>query len=508
MRARVIRVLIADSPKSFTTFVRKNPYRDSNEPSTPPLSSPIPFTRHKNETSSTFWPFRNHVDQGECDSNEFYELDTDQKVSNLPNSQKSQQNVARPVEQDEVRGRRPVTPTACLPQFNLDPSCSFSKTPPPRSRSPVKKLVGMVKNMSVNQIPIEPSPPKTQTPTSTSKRKWKEFGHKLRHGFLTPDLEQLAQEDLMEQYTQPNDSRGAEHEITPPSTNERTAFPVSIKSSGQSKLWSELEYMLIETCNTFLKDELEGDRLSRDSILRTKRQWQARNRPQVIEFYYDQATQYDLVFANLPTVKLYSDYSQDAIMLKSVLHQWKVLIRELSAKTLCMPDSIVRRWLHDGRRVLELLGASQITLANMDKLTSLCMAVIGSAEKERAKTRVKNKITDTQGSHRRSVSDSSTTTLHKHERELMRGMENFLPLPTPMFQRGAETMKRQAREAQQQQQQQHSFISRYDQRNGTSAQANQYGIAHGHVPVYKHKYGHSHSRSLTPAIERFRFSYE
>ena len=289
----------------------------------------------------------------------------------------------------------------------------------------------MVKSMSTSQIPNERSPPKSCTPASTNKRRWKELSHKLRNGFLTADLEQLEQEEMMEQYASDNDKSNAVRIITPPTLQPRMLFPVSIKSAGQSKLWSELEYMLIETCNNFLKVELEAGRLSRESVLKVKHQWQARNRPQIIEFYYDQATQYELVIGNLRDIKLYSDYCQDAVLLNSVLHQWKILIRELTVKTLCMPDSIVRRWLHDGRRVLELLGASHITLANMDKLTTLCMAVIGSAEKERAKRWPRADTTNSLGSHRRSVSDGSTTTLHKHEQALLYGRDSPPPLPTP-----------------------------------------------------------------------------
>lgn len=266
------------------------------------------------------------------------------------------------------------------------------------------------------------------TPASANKRKWKELSNKVRHGFLTADLAQLEQEEMMEQYS----SNGDIQILTPPPSHPRFTPPVSIKSSGQSKLWSELEYMLIKTCNTFLKDELEHDRLSRESIIRAKRQWQARSRPQVIEFYYDQATQYEIIIDNLRTIKLYSDYAKDAITLNAILHQWKILIRELSVKTLCMPDSIVRRWLHDGRRVLELLGAPQITLAHLDRLSGLCFAVFGSAEKQRAKQRSRADTTD---SHRRSASDGSQNTLLIHEQALLNhGMSGSLqvpPLPTP-----------------------------------------------------------------------------
>lgn len=281
--------------------------------------------------------------------------------------------------------------------------------------------------MSTNQMSENTPPSMQNTPNSTNKRKWKELSNKLRHGFLTADLEQLEQEEMMEQYSTNNDVQI----LTPPPSRQRSSFPVSIKSSGQSKLWSELEYMLIETCNTFLKEELANDRISRDSVIRAKRQWQSRSRPPIIEFYYDQATQYEIIIGNLRTIKLYSDYAEDAIILNSVLHQWKILIRELSVKTLCMPDSIVRRWLHDGRRVLELLGAPQITLAHLDRLSGLCFAVFGSAEKQRAKQRGR---ADTTNSHRRSASDGSQNTLYIHEQALMNngtpGNVQVPPLPT------------------------------------------------------------------------------
>lgn len=331
------------------------------------------------------------------------------------------------ITEDESRGRRPVTPptTPSRSKFGLK-GRSPQKISRARSRSPVKRLVGMVKSISTNQIPNTTMLPMSDTSASSKNKRWKELSNKIRNGFLTADLEQLEQEELMDQYVS-SAGRDAIRVVTPPSTHDRTIFPVSIRSSGQSKLWSELEYMLIETGNTFIKAEVEHDRIPREGVIRTKRQWQARNRPQVIEFYYDQATQYELIISNLRTIKLYSDYAQDAIMLNSVLHQWKILIRELSVKTLCMPDSIVRRWLHDGRRVLELLGASTITLTNMDKLTTLCMAVIGSAEKERAKLRQAS----LQRAHRRSASDGSQTTLFKHEDALLRGSQTPPPLPTP-----------------------------------------------------------------------------
>lgn len=419
----------AISPSSFATFAKNNPFHESSEPSTPTIPAPpAPLAFQKQNISSVQWPFR-ATDDLERQVTTDESQTSDQAISSYSNGTESgKEGSRRTPESKDHRGRRPPTPIiptlAQVPRFEVSPP----ETPPSRSRSPVKRLIGMVKSMSTNQISDHVESPNRDTPTSANKRKWKELSNKLRHGFLTADMEQLEQEEMMEQYATSSDV----HILTPPPNRRRAPFPVSIKSSGQSKLWSELEFMLLETCNNFLKDELEHGRLSRESIIRAKRQWQARNRPQVIEFYYDQATQYEIIIGNLRTVKLYSDYAEDAVMLNSVLHQWKILIRELSVKTLCMPDSIVRRWLHDGRRVLELLGAPPISLAHLDRLSGLCFAVFGSAEKQRAKQRSR---ADTAHSHRRSASDGSQNTLVMHEQALMNhGLPGNLqapPLPTP-----------------------------------------------------------------------------
>lgn len=487
-------------PTSTSSFVKRRSNPPSAEPPRPGIVTIEPFVHHKNSISSTVWPFRGPQDKPEpVENDSVVDCDVLQQQMRDPVAYVSRRIPLGPEEEHGRRGRRPTTPTS-LSRLRCDLKNSPPKTPRPRSRSPVKKLIGMVKSMSTNQIPTEPALPKAETPASTNKRRWKDLSNKLRHGFLTADLEQIEQENMMEQYAT-NQGHGIEDGIciiTPPPSRQRTVFPVSIRSSGQSKLWSELEYMLIETCNCFLKEELEHDRLSRDSILRAKRQWQARNRPQVIEFYYDQATQYDIIIANFKTVRLYSDYAQDAVMLTSVLHQWKILIRELAVKTLCMPDSIVRRWLHDGRRILELLGASQITLSHLDRLSSLCLAVIGSAEKERAKTRHRADITNIQGSHRRSASDGSTHTLFLHEQALLRGQETPPPpLPTPTSTSSARRkVTPQGRR----------ITQTHTQQGPGSHEAKHFVFTHGHGnPI---RPGHGHSRSLGQNGDRGLYAFE
>lgn len=496
--------LTKNRPKSFTTFAGKNPFRHPGDQYKEATSQSSPPDHSYGEVSSTIWPFR--ADQS-CSASSNLDQTRIQENAEASPQVARQARLDRPATvEEETRGRRPVTPpsTPSRSKFGLK-GRSPQKTPRPRSRSPVKRLVGMVKSMSTNQIGTASTPPRGDTPASTKGKKWKELSNKIRNGFLTADLEQLEQEELMDQYASAL-TRDAIRVVTPPSTHERTVFPVSIRSSGQSKLWSELEYMLIETSNTFIKAEVEQSRIPRDSVIRTKRYWQARNRPQVIEFYYDQATQYELIISNLRTVKLYSDYAQDAIMLNSVLHQWKILIRELSVKTLCMPDSIVRRWLHDGRRVLELLGASTITLTNMDKLTTLCMAVIGSAEKERAKQQQGS----LQRTHRRSASDGIQVTLFKHEDALLGKTQTPPSLPTPTS--ILISVPQNSRKVTPQEIQDHL---RRKAPGRTSPENDQFVFTSGgnpgaHSCHNRRNPGHGYSKShgLTPSEERARFMFD
>lgn len=365
--------------------------------------------------SSAEWPFR--AKDHPCPDTDYEKSIISATVLPSHLDSKPRNNFSpTPAAGDEQRGRRPGSPDTSLKiRFGL----SSDKKARPRSRSPVKRLLGMVKSSSTNHIPTDDSHSKPIHSSSPNKKKWKELSHKMRHGFLTADLEQLDQEEMMAQYMSSNADVNAVRIITPPSRGDRSTFPVSLKSAGQNILWSELEFALIETANTFLKNEFEAGRLTRDSILRVKNQWKARNRPQVVEFYYDLATQCELIIANLRSIKLYSDYCQDAVMLNSVLHQWKILVRELSVKTLCMPDSVVRRWIHDGRRVLELLGAPHQCLLKFDKVSILCVSVINSHERERAKQRKVSNEADTITTHRRSASDGSQKSTLIHEAALM-----------------------------------------------------------------------------------------
>lgn len=174
---------------------------------------------------------------------------------------------------------------------------------------------------------------------------------------------------------------------------------ISLDTAVQSRAYQELELLLVDNANLFLLDEYEHGRLARESILRSRRHWEGRNRPRVLEFIYDMQTQYELIMTNLRTLKLYGENAEDMIKLNSTLQQWRIMIREWPVKTLCMPDSVIRRWLQDSRRVLELIGASAKAMTCMDNLTISVYQVIRNKEHLRSQLR--------------NVSSGSTATVHQ-----------------------------------------------------------------------------------------------
>lgn len=141
----------------------------------------------------------------------------------------------------------------------------------------------------------------------------------------------------------------------------KTKFPVSLSPPEQARLFSDLELMICATANEYLETQHHFDRMSPSSVAKVAQSWVARNRPQVLEFMYDQQTQRDLVLYNLKTFRFYGPHSENVVALNSMLLAWKQLGKDMSVRTFCTPDSVVRKQLHDCHKVLEMLGAPMVT---------------------------------------------------------------------------------------------------------------------------------------------------
>ncbi|CAI7677665.1 unnamed protein product [Penicillium pancosmium] len=138
--------------------------------------------------------------------------------------------------------------------------------------------------------------------------------------------------------------------------------PVSLTSSQQSKLYAELEVMICTTANDFISNQYYDGRVSRQSISKVYDFWSSKNRPRVTGFRFDQATQRELIMANRRSLRFAGESSTNPIMLESNLSNWKKIAQEMNVRTFCLPDSAIRKHLHDTRNLLDMLDASLDTL--------------------------------------------------------------------------------------------------------------------------------------------------
>ena len=108
--------------------------------------------------------------------------------------------------------------------------------------------------------------------------------------------------------------------------------------------------------------------MSPSSVAKVAQTWYAKNRPQVLEFWYDQQTQRDLVLYNLKTFRFYGPNAENVVALNAMMMSWKQLGKEMSVRTYCLPDSVVRKQMHDCEKVLEMLGAPMVTFRAFQRL--------------------------------------------------------------------------------------------------------------------------------------------
>lgn len=293
-----------------------------------------------------------------------------------------------------------------------------------RSRSPVKRLLGIGKGTPTKGKPQPPeetktptkqakhetSPSKTSTPASGKNRTGlKQWGDRLRHGFLSADQEEVQREAQIECYME---------DTSPARVQDPSTFPVSLDPAYQARVIEDTELMLVITANRFLLREAKAGRLSAETIARTRKGWEQRNLPQVVEYQFDQATQRELVLANISTVQFCGNPSRDAILLNTALHAWGKMALEMRVRTYCSADSVFRKYLNDTRHILEMLGAPLITTVAYDDMSMKVLHYMNKRQHERLQR--KKASTGTTSSHARSTSGASEP-----------GAADFLPLRHP-----------------------------------------------------------------------------
>jgi len=170
---------------------------------------------------------------------------------------------------------------------------------------------------------------------------------------------------------------------SPSKSPSKSKFHVSLSPPIQAKLYSEMELMICATANQYLNVQKDEGRMSIESVTKVMQYWASKNRPQVIEFMFDQATQRDLVLYNLKTFRFYGPNADNIVSMNSMMQSWKTLAREMSVRTFCTPDSVIRKHMHDCYKILEMLGAPLVTFLAFQEIQVKALKVMREEQKKR-----------------------------------------------------------------------------------------------------------------------------
>jgi hypothetical protein len=159
--------------------------------------------------------------------------------------------------------------------------------------------------------------------------------------------------------------------------------PISIDPPTQARLYSELELMICISANKFLLQQYHEGRMSPESITKVTNFWTSKNRPQVAQFQFDQLTQRDLIIYNIRTFKFYGESARNNVVLNATLYDWKTVAKEMSVRTFCLPDSVVRKHLHDAYKILEMLGSPPVTIMAFQELQVNMLELMRSEDRKK-----------------------------------------------------------------------------------------------------------------------------
>lgn len=272
---------------------------------------------------------------------------------------------------DDIKEEEPVEPEA----------------PPKRAQSPIKQLFGekgwLGRSTSMKELPSE----------EYRKTGIKHWGEKIKEkmlGKVCIPLKCVVIDPLMTSEKTEDLSKmipaAFNVHISPskaPKSRPITKFPVSLKPPEQSKLYCELELMLSAAANKYLMVQKEAGRMSLDSIQKVTQHWIEKGRPQVIEFQFDLVTQRELVFMNMKTFRFYGPHAENMVSLVTMLNSWKATAKEMSVRTFCTPDSVIKKQLHGTYKILELLGAAMVSFVAFSQIHRDVLQIMEQRQAER-----------------------------------------------------------------------------------------------------------------------------
>ena len=288
-----------------------------------------------------------------------------------------------------TRGRpasRTPSPVKYLDDVPEDQALDLTPSSAKRAGSPIKKMFGengwLGRSTSMKELPTDPS-------RKTGLKNW---GGKLKQRVEDlvkhPDLKVSISLGLSLTSEQTDDftkliPNPFYHTTSPVKYRVTSKFPVSLDPPTQAKLYSEIELMICATANQYLMTQRREGRMSVDSLVQIMKFWRSKNRPQVIEFQFDQQTQRDLVLYNLKSFRFYGSNADNPLSLNAMMLSWKSMAKEMSVRTFCTPDSVVRKHMHDCYKILEMLGAPMVTFLAFQEIQVRALATMRDEQRRR-----------------------------------------------------------------------------------------------------------------------------
>jgi len=287
------------------------------------------------------------------------------------------------------RGRsllRTPSPTKQLENIDEDQLPDVPPSHLKRSRSPMKQLFGergwLGKSMSMKELPSEEY-------RKTGLKNWR-GKIKERVDLLVSNRSAWTNHEVNAGQAE-NISRAIPPAIpfndSPPKPTSkspsRSRFSVSLSPPIQAKFYSEVELMICATANQYLDVQQREGRMTIESLAKVQEIWISKNRPQVIEFMFDQATQRDLVLYNLKSFRFYGPHAENIMAMNSMMQSWKALAKEMSVRTFCTPDSVIRKQMHDCYRILEMLGAPLVTFLAFQEIQVKTLNIMKNEQQKR-----------------------------------------------------------------------------------------------------------------------------
>lgn len=143
---------------------------------------------------------------------------------------------------------------------------------------------------------------------------------------------------------------------------------ISLDPREQSLLYCELEFILSNALDSYIKSQLNGGRLDPDKLKKISDAWSSKGRPRVVGFRYDLETQLELVSLHSGQFRFYGTHQVNESAISGLLGAMRGNARTVRVRTLCQPDSVVAKHILDAQSLLRLIGAVeslQISLAEV-----------------------------------------------------------------------------------------------------------------------------------------------